>query len=166
MEEVQERRDPVSRTGHGGVGEEGKMTKKQGFYLFLIVGVILMLCVVAVYSAHSQEAHVIALKSNDAAHARCTYERLQKAQKEWEEVKEQIQADYVTVEGKPGTIILAVPKQGFENGFQFSEDFKYIVPKLVGTTGTLQLSPGSWGEGCLCSYAGTSIGTACPCTTK
>lgn len=94
---------------------------------------VLLIC----SSLGAQEAHVIALKSEDAAHARCAWERLQKAQKEWEQVQKDIEEDYLRVptESKDASTTLSIfnsgrtYRKGFESGFQFSSDFKYIVPK-------------------------------------
>jgi hypothetical protein len=68
---------------------------------------------------------------------------LQHAQKTWYHVQELIQEKYTFVpEGdkEASATVLSIPgasntyqshtyRRGFENGFQFSSDFKYIVPK-------------------------------------
>jgi hypothetical protein len=94
-------------------------------------------------SIGAQEARVIPLKSEDAAHARCTWERLQKAQKEWDDVQESVRNDYVLVpenDKDASNVVLSIQggahtyRRGFESGFEFSSDFKYIVPKAVNYT--------------------------------
>jgi hypothetical protein len=127
-----------------------------------IVAILLLITAVCVVG---QEARVIALKSEDAAHVRCTWERLQKAQKEWNEVLEQTQNDYILVPIKDKDASQSVLRMqdmnrtyrsGWENGFQFSSDFKYLVPKNVTTSGTIS-TYNQWP--CWQWYTAPSIGT-------
>lgn len=82
----------------------------------------------------SQDAKVIELSKSDAASAKTAYERLLEAQKAWETVKSGIDSKY-TIDTQPsyglyGDLKLKAYKSGWWDGFVFSEDFRFILPKV------------------------------------
>jgi hypothetical protein len=100
--------------------------------------VLVLLCAVTV---GAQTANVIELKPEDSSRAQKAWDDLQKAEAGWKDVQDQIDMKYVEVpfDGKsggtftwPGDVKNGFrPKSGFNGGFEFSQDFKYIVPKPV-----------------------------------
>jgi hypothetical protein len=90
----------------------------------------------------AQSANVIELEAADAARARKAWDALQKAQAEWDDLRDQIGNKYtltkqddahcagITLKDK----YYGCPMKGFENGFEFSKDFKFIVPKMPPAT--------------------------------
>jgi hypothetical protein len=89
----------------------------------------------AALSVGAQTANVIELKPADTAQAQKAWDALQKAQREWENVQETIGSKYVYTGpvwaiGGTGMKEIHQPVAGFDGGFEFSKDFKYIVPKL------------------------------------
>lgn len=93
----------------------------------------------------AQSANVIELRPGDADRAKKSWEALQLAQADWESVQKAIGSRYVykapCVASSSGVwppsseeFCIRNPKEGFENGFEFSKDFKYIVPKAVEQT--------------------------------
>ena len=98
----------------------------------------------------AQTANVIELSATDTAKAQKAWDVLQKAQAEWNGLQEEIKQKYTfntsqkddpnclgaTVNGK----YYGCPKKGFENGFEFSKDFRFIVPKAAEPRAT-RISP-------------------------
>lgn len=68
--------------------------------------------------AHSQDAKVIQLTSEDAIAAKATYDEMKSAEKKWADIQTKLQKTY----------------KGFDGGIEFSSDFKFIVPKQMGIT--------------------------------
>lgn len=88
----------------------------------------------------AQTANVIELEPSDAAKAQKAYADLQAAQLFWDSTSAYIGRKYAhagncvttdsqnNITGGWGPCAIS-PVSGFENGFEFSKDFKYIVPK-------------------------------------
>ena len=70
-------------------------------------------------SLSAQTANVIELSPADTITAKAAWQNLQDAEKKWKDEQSVIGRKYATLPGNPG----------FEHGFEFSKDFKYIVPK-------------------------------------
>ena len=84
-------------------------------------------------TAFAQTANVIELKPTDTIRVQKAWDNLQKAQHEWDQVRDEMNVRYVL---KADSLIfqehqqsVKVPLPGFENSFEFSKDFKFIVPK-------------------------------------
>ena len=100
--------------------------------------IILLVLLAAAGTVGAQSANVIELDIVDSIRAERVWNQLQKAQKEWEQVREDVANKYVnTGKGYP------LPRPGFESGFEFSKDFRFIVPKQ-------ELQPsGIYNNGCI-----------------
>jgi hypothetical protein len=104
------------------------MTRK---YLPLVLGLSFAVAV------SPQTANVIELAPVDQTRAQRAWEALEKAQSDWEGVQSDLRNKYVStgdcsywpsgVQGH-GDCVRAT-KEGFQNGFELSKDFKFIVPK-------------------------------------
>lgn len=79
---------------------------------------IAILVLVAV-SVGAQSANVIVLAPEDAAKAKLVYDRLEQAKSDWESERTEIKAKY--------------GRKGFEE-FEFSKDFRAIVPSTTSST--------------------------------
>lgn len=105
---------------------------------------ILTLILVVSSIAYSQTAQVIQLSSQDSAEAKSSYQAMKDAEKKWEDFQDQISKKYVrstnaqTAEcwtiGSGTTAYLSCPSlnyylPGWENGFEFTKDFGFLVPK-------------------------------------
>lgn len=125
---------------------------------------ILATLVAAVLTAslHAQSAKVIALSPADAAQAKQLREQLDVATKRLGDFTESIRAKYLTAAkedeghtqthgfsfsfgGKETTHGYWVKPGWGDGGFEFSDDFKYIVPqKTLQITGGSSLGCGNW----------------------
>jgi hypothetical protein len=105
----------------------------------------------------AQTANVIELTPADQARAQKAWDALQKAQTEWNDVRDSLDDKYVH-NGQPwasvgtalGGKVLRQPQPGFENGFEFSSDFRFIVPKVaepIKTPGAMAV-PADWLHRC------------------
>jgi hypothetical protein len=80
----------------------------------------------------AQTANVIELTPADQARAQKAWDALQKAKSEWHSVQESVANKYLT---DPQSIVCQGAACGgriystFESGFEFSKDFRFIVPK-------------------------------------
>jgi hypothetical protein len=97
----------------------------------------------------AQSANVIQLEPSDSARAQKAWDALQKAQAEWDALYDEFQDKYIvvlksndhsTVQRSSGKAV-SVPSD-WARGFEFSKDFKAVVPKTMVTTGTT--ITGSW----------------------
>ena len=89
----------------------------------------------------AQTANVIELKPEDSTKVQKAWDELQRAQARWKDVNDQIDMQYVEVpyDGSMGNLVISAEvlkngyhrRDGFLAGFEFSTDFKYIVPKPV-----------------------------------
>lgn len=91
-------------------------------------------------AAFPQSANVIQLAPEDASSVRKAYVELQNAQRHWDDIKFIIDSKYVLFSNcsspdrqslSDGVVLCGTPSRvtGFENGFEFSKDFRFIVPK-------------------------------------
>ena len=88
-------------------------------------------------SVSAQTANVIELDPQDSIRAQKAWNALQKAQTEWDKTRSDIDDKYVNI-GPEGVVLnlktgrgYQQPLPGFSYGFEFSRDFKHIVPKPV-----------------------------------
>lgn len=91
---------------------------------------LIMICLLGTSSVLAQTANVIELSPNDAARAQKAWDTLQKAQAEWKAVRSDIEKSYV----KRACLVIGCTStsvEGFESDFEFSKDFKVIVPKAA-----------------------------------
>jgi hypothetical protein len=100
----------------------------------------LLVLVVAV-AALAQDANVIELDHSDSLRVEAAYKALQKAQADWDKVRDDIGEKYterpVNTGGAGGCSLVVTNggkehcwKEGFTYGtFEFSKDFRFIVPK-------------------------------------
>lgn len=115
------------------------------------VAVILL----AAWGINAQEAAVVELKPADVSEVKAKWEALQAAQKAWDAVNLEIRQDYLTVphnSKRAGNLLYSdndAALRGFEYGFVFSKDFRFIVPKPQVTGG----NSGYGGWPCNCSGA-------------
>lgn len=121
---------------------------------------IAVLMILAAGLASAQTAVVIELSTTDAERAQKAWDTLQRAQEEWATVKQSVSDKYVTGQ----TIAshgVGVPE--WASGFEFSKDFKVIVPKTAQTTGTITVGPYTTGPvwNPPCGGFSTCPGTAC-----
>lgn len=100
----------------------------------------LMLAVSSI--AYSQTAQVIQLSSQDSAEAKSSYQAMKDAEKKWQDFQDQIRKKYVESKNAPTvwcssivsgtTAYLSCPDNnylpGWENGFEFTKDFGFLVP--------------------------------------
>lgn len=125
--------------------------------------ITIVICIILVAAALvAQTAKVIHLKTEDQVQAKKLYNDLQAAQKAWDEFNTKIADKYaaetlhsdgtliktcVAVNSKTGKGVncqpATRPKEGWHNGFEFSEDFTAIVPK---STSSYTLSTNGWGS--------------------
>lgn len=83
----------------------------------------------------AQSANVIELEPADGARVQKAWDALQKAQADWDAVHHDIEMKYTTRPGNTGGAGMCVVnadycyKEAFDDGFEFSTDFKFIVPK-------------------------------------
>jgi hypothetical protein len=100
----------------------------------------------------AQNAKVMALSTDDAAQAKKLHVEMKAAEKAWEDFNKKVKKEYASKDS------------GFEYGFTFSEDFKYIVPDASATwttaTGTITITPNCCGAQ---TYWYPSCGTTCCC---
>lgn len=112
----------------------------------------------------AQNAKVIQIDRDDARDAKAKWEALQKAQADWDAVAERVKKDYVYVSKSSqecGSQFMNVDycyRKGWENNFDFSTDFKFIVPKpqpqYSGCNGT------SWNGNCGYIFSGATVPTS------
>jgi hypothetical protein len=98
----------------------------------------LLVLVVAV-AALAQDANVIELDQSDSLRVETAYKALQKAQADWDKVRRDIGEKYTERPSNTGGNGHCTPiidgkqhcyKEGFDyEEFQFSKDFRFIVPK-------------------------------------
>jgi hypothetical protein len=119
---------------------------------------------------------VIEISSEDAKEAQAKWDALQKAQKDWDDLQVKIGEKYTSEPSSAiksptvmppsicgNTLTWVYPGQrlqGWENGFVFSPDFKFIVPKTpavnsngCGSSGITFIPSignwsGTWNNGC------------------
>lgn len=84
-------------------------------------------------SLGAQTANVIELEPADTDQAKQVWKKLQDAESDWRMVQYLIATKYTSRSAKGGKSTL--PKGGYEHGFEFSTDFKFIVPGSRGVTG-------------------------------
>lgn len=104
-------------------------------------------------SLGAQTANVIELKPDDALKVKTAWQELQKAEARWKDVNDLIDFSYVEVPYENALISGRSyhPREGFQNGFEFSNDFKYIVPKSSQITTNNIIN--RWGGVCLSGSA-------------
>lgn len=128
-----------------------RMTRIARIAFFTFIAVFILLLVVA---ARSQDAEVIELSESDSTRAHEAWLKLQGAQSAWDKLQTEIEAKYVRLSKgnceKAGMIYYSDGSciyQDFNYGFEFSKDFKFVVPKraevVTGTGGYVLCSPGS-----------------------
>ena len=87
----------------------------------------------AALTVWAQTANVIELEPYDTARAQKAWDALQKAQVEWDLERGHISGRYVEKSCGPNENKLIIGSAcsvpGFESGFEFSKDFRFIVPK-------------------------------------
>lgn len=95
----------------------------------------LALFAIALLAAWPQTANVIEITTTDASRVKSAWTMLQKAQADWDAVSSEMEKKYVNV-GPEGLALNPAtgkgylqPLKGFEYGFEFSKDFRFIVPK-------------------------------------
>jgi hypothetical protein len=115
-------------------------------------------------SVFAQTANVIELTPADQARAQKSWDAKQKADTEWESVRHDIGHRYAGTDGDDvglsrggpftmkgemgeGNVKTMRPAPGFESGFEFSKDFRFIVPK-VAEPKPYQFYPGAIGTFC------------------
>ena len=89
------------------------------------VGIALLLCSI---TALGQTAKVIALSPEDAKEAKSLYAQQAEIEKRIDMFRLQISDTYLRNYEKKNPYVFS-PKPGWDAGFLFSEDFKYIVPR-------------------------------------
>ncbi len=109
-----------------------------------------LLAVLIAVSCFAQDAQVVELSKSDAEHAKSAYAALQKAQAEWDAIKDATEQKYLKVKDDE----YAATVRGYLNSgktvrlkwatFVFSENFKFIVPKVPEQRGAT-----SWLNGCI-----------------
>jgi hypothetical protein len=118
--------------------------------------VVLGLCV----AAFAQNAKVIALSPSDAAKSQQLHEAAIAAQKAVEDFDKEVDHKYTY---DSSAAIQPVHKKGWESGVEYSEDWRFIVPKTYGLTvsGTGTLI-GTWPS---CGYGSLPCFTTSPAVT-
>jgi hypothetical protein len=91
--------------------------------------IILFVLVVAV-TVGAQTANVIELDPADTARAKKAWDALQKAQAEWDLTTDYIRLNYVMTKDSKGVKVCG-EFQSVSCGFEFSKDFRFIVPKVA-----------------------------------
>lgn len=100
--------------------------------------VLMFALVLAAVGVSAQNAKVIQIDKDDARDAKAKWEALQKAQADWDAVTERVKKDYLIISANSkecGSIAFgnssggSCYRSGWEIGFDFSSDFKFIVPK-------------------------------------
>lgn len=109
--------------------------------------IVLAIALLIAVGVSAQHAKVIPLDMQDSHDAQMKWEALQKAQADWDAVSVRVKKDYVDVSrgskecGNTITTDNFCYRSGWENGFDFSSDFHYIVPK---TQSPVQPCSGGW----------------------
>jgi hypothetical protein len=130
----------------------------------LLVAVVLL----AASGVLAQTANVIELSPVDAARAQKAWDTLQRAQAEWKETQKDMEVKYVPL-GAKGHCTIATDGRCLSdewiNGFEFSKDFKAIVPKTWTQTwtagGNTILTPAYPTYPCWGWTTPTCVGTGC-----
>jgi hypothetical protein len=99
--------------------------------LFLLFGTILLFT--SPLYVQAQDARVIELKRDDAVQAAKLYEEMKSAEKRWEEFQAHVKSTYLTFDKDLSCepLLCFGDARSFDNGFIFSSDFRFIVPKPV-----------------------------------
>jgi hypothetical protein len=84
----------------------------------------ILILLLAASAAWPQTANVIELTPADQARTQKAWDALQKAQGEWNIIVADINGKYVLDKNHHQS-------EGFENGYTFSKDFRFIVPKVA-----------------------------------
>jgi hypothetical protein len=79
----------------------------------------MLLALVISVSLQAQQAKVIQLSEFHSQEIKAAYERLQRAQKDFDVLNGVIRVKYTKA------------KEGWEFGFEYDSEFKFIVPKLI-----------------------------------
>lgn len=130
---------------------------------------VLLALLIFATAAFPQSANVVELEAADAAGVEKAWVQLQAAQTIWELKQAYIQRKYierdVTCAHNPDwkaqtrySCDVALSVSGFENGFEFSKDFRFIVPKQSsGVTHAPCSTTGSvtYWDGCITLTPGT-----------
>ena len=125
--------------------------------IFIVVAALLLMLARTTFA---QTAKVVPLKPADHEEVKAKWEALQKAQREWDTLKNRIQKDYLEMsENDPdrsytviageinntacaGSTVEVVPcpknvkpelkyyRKGFENGFEFDSSLSFLVPTV------------------------------------
>ena len=94
----------------------------------------LLLILFLAASVGAQTANVIELDPADAARAQKAWDAKQRADAEWDALRAQIQRKYADPQDR-----ILIPDHSqigpFINGFEFSKDFRFIVPKVPASNG-------------------------------
>lgn len=120
-----------------------------------IFKIVPLLIVFACLALASQTAHVVALDADDAAASAQLYKAKVDADKAWEDQHDAIGKKYLQATGGPHGFR---PRTGFENGFEFSKDFKVVVPVPSQSYGYIASAGGAWISSSCC---GTVTQTYC-----
>lgn len=109
----------------------------------LRVAILAVGCAVAL-SLHAQTAKVIQLNDKDAQHIKALYEQKQQIESEIALFQDTVRGQYtqvkvdtpdnamcVTFDARESHCTITSVLPGWENGIEFSEDFKFIVPKAA-----------------------------------
>lgn len=95
--------------------------------------------------AFPQSANVIALSADDTTRVKKAWDALQKAQKDWDDTRESITNGYLVApsDKESGCMSPTPIKKGWGCGdFDFSKDFRFIVPKEKIIVPNYQSTPG------------------------
>jgi hypothetical protein len=88
--------------------------------------------------AWGQTGKYIAISPDEATKAKATYERMKQAEDDWKSLEKQIGDKYlpkstgVSIVNKGGVVIV-VPENPWQGGFEFSDDFKLLLPAPLPT---------------------------------
>jgi hypothetical protein len=96
---------------------------------------ILLAVLLAAMTVGAQTANVIELTPADQARAQKAYGAYVKAETEWNRLEAEIGKRYIDSQRLVVSEHTTIPPAGFENGFEFSRDFRFIVPRPPHETG-------------------------------
>jgi hypothetical protein len=97
-----------------------------------------------------QTAKVIALSPEDAAQAKALFTQKAEIEKKIKHLEDAVHDKYLITPHHGPSGLYGTYKEGWSAGFDYSEDFKFIVPKVYvpSSTNCCGSSYGIWSSGC------------------
>jgi hypothetical protein len=109
------------------------------------VKAIALFLILAASPLIGQTAKVIQLSPEDAAQAKSLYTQKAEIEKKIKDLEDAVHDKYLITAHHGSQGLYGTYKEGWSAGFDYSEDFRFIVPKSYPSTN------GIWSSGCNCA---------------